>query len=854
MGADHRKRSLNSTGDLDHGLQEHHRAKTKIFVSQYHYLNQHISLKFDVDGKRVIAKTEQIGLSSRHLDPFVSSSHNKGALADVVAIPSGLFDPNNLKKLVSYEAWKSLLSEKERNYLKQFLPGELKPEHVLKPLLSEENLHFGNPFLKWRKLKINLRRGSSLCSGDLHPDAVLHQEQSIRANKKAYYYELQKYHDNMIENLQNMKERCANSSDPEAEILHMTRSRRVAGARERKSHYPGESWGSSSYSSSGNADEKAYSSHNWNHSGANVSNFQKRVHGKAFGKQKNEKPAASPEGPSAIPKLGKGEKHQKINTKYDDGTKYMSYVKISKSQHELVKSMKQSGNSIQAKTLNRFLGNLDNLHVKPYEMFEKEEQINILKSNLANKDLPVAYENWKNRQTWRSHAVKFLCQEIEEKANDPIEDENETPGEVPLHSQGNEGVARESISDDNAERDPSSMQGQSLQIQSLNADRTFSPVDLNAEDVPVASENSEGDDNTSDVGHASQDTPDETESQRQVGVGKIEQLHQSPVLGTWRPANARTSIPASTSNIEYVNSGNLSLRPQLAIKEEPAKFIDLKSEVPAEDPTRDFLHQQSTDLPFFNYQTRDENGLLHSLIKRGDRYPHGQRSGMDFSPTTNMLDPSPFVGNFPEQLQQPFPLGYIGHSQKVANEVFMHPSIQETVFADNNRFALPKQENLFPMGMGEWGDTRAVASTHFHSGPAETLNHNWFPVENRVQGGWPGPESNLFSNQDLGGGSGGDQGLYSVLHQCNNMHSRSPFLATTPTILTMNHGEGISSGIPRTSGLLPQVSLPFEHLSHVQGPLGVAALKANGMGWMLPRQTTTLHDPTEKPFLESWHQ
>ncbi|GAB2229833.1 hypothetical protein Drorol1_Dr00014089 [Drosera rotundifolia] len=848
MGADHRKQRLNSTGDFDHGLKDHHRAKKKNLVSQYHDLNPHISLKFDADGKMVIAKREQIGISWRHLDPFVSSSsHRKSALADVVAIPNGLFDPNNLKELVSYEAWKSLLSEKERNYLKQFLPEELKPEHVLKPLLVGENLHFGNPFLKW---------GSSLCSGDLHPDAVLHQEQSIRANKKAYYSELQMYHDNMIENLQNMKERCANSSDPEAEIFQMTRSRRGTGAHEGKSDYPGESGGSSSYSSSGNADEKAYSSDNWNHLGANGSNFQKRVHGKAFGKHKNEKPAASPDGPNAIPKSGKGEKHQKLNTKYDDGTKYMSYVKISKSQHKLVKSMKQSGNSVQAKALNHVLGNLDNFRVKPYEMFEKEEQNNILEywSNLANKDLPVAYDNWKRRQTWRSQALKSLCQEIEEKANDPMEVEKETPGEVSLHSQGNEGAAHESISDENAEPDPSSMEGQSLQIPSLNADPTFSPVDLNAEDNPVTSENSDGDDGTSDVGHTSQNAPDETEGQKLVEVGKIEQLHQSPVLGTWRPANARTSIPASTSNIEFVNSGNLSLRPQLVIKEEPAKFIDLESEVPAEDPTRDFLHQQSTDLPFFNYQTRDENGLLHSLIKRGVGYPHEQRSGMDFNTTTNMLETEHFVGNFPERLQQPFPLGHMGHSQKVANEFFMHPSIQETVFADNSRFALPKQENLFPIGMGEWGDTRAVASTQFHSGPAETLNHDWFPVENRVQGGWPCPESNLFSNQGLGGGSGGDQGLYSVLHQCNNMRSRSPFLATVPTILTMNHGEGISGGIPRSSGLLPQVSSPFEHLSHVQEPLGAAALKNNGMGWMLPHQTTTLHDPTEKPFLESWHQ
>lgn len=36
--------------------------------------------------------------------------------------------------------------------------------------------------------------------------------------------------------------------------------------------------------------------------------------------------------------------------------------------------MKQSGKSIQSKSLNCVLGNLDTLHVQPYEEFVKEEQ------------------------------------------------------------------------------------------------------------------------------------------------------------------------------------------------------------------------------------------------------------------------------------------------------------------------------------------------------------------------------------------------------------------------------------------------------------------------------------------------
>ncbi|XP_028795617.1 uncharacterized protein LOC114751118 [Neltuma alba] len=70
----------------------------------------------------------------------------------------------------------------------------------------------------------------------------------------------------------------------------------------------------------------------------------------------------------------KGDKLLKRNTYSSESNKYMSCIKISKKQHELVKSMKQTGKSIQSRSLNRVLGNLDNIHVQSYEVFIKEEQ------------------------------------------------------------------------------------------------------------------------------------------------------------------------------------------------------------------------------------------------------------------------------------------------------------------------------------------------------------------------------------------------------------------------------------------------------------------------------------------------
>lgn len=102
-------------------------------------------------------------------------------------------------------------------------------------------------------------RGASLCSGNLHPDAVLCQEQSLKADKKKYYSKLQDYHNeygrllcyvmllnkvwfmchmlsltmfakflvfsgygSMITYLQELKDTWESSKDPEKEVLQNT--------------------------------------------------------------------------------------------------------------------------------------------------------------------------------------------------------------------------------------------------------------------------------------------------------------------------------------------------------------------------------------------------------------------------------------------------------------------------------------------------------------------------------------------------------------------------------------------------------------------------------------------------------
>ncbi|GMH06890.1 hypothetical protein Nepgr_008730 [Nepenthes gracilis] len=856
MAADQRKRRLNAVSAFCYESWEKQKAKKKNFGSlQYDFsLNPHISLKWDEKEKRVVAKGEQIGISWRHLTSCITCPPRKNnILADIVAIPKDIFELKDLKELLSLQVWKSHLTEKERKYLMQFLPEGSEPEQVVQLLLTGDNFHFGNPFLKW---------ASSLCSGGLHPDVVCHHEQSFRANKKEYYAELQSYHDNMIGTLQILKEKCAHSKDPETEIVQMMRSRRHAEENissddnELTFRDPDENIGAASESCSWTADEKACSSDNMTLSMVKGAELKKR------GNNKNEKPVVYSDGLKTVSRLKKGDKLQKLNVNYNDGSKYMSYVKISKKQHELVMSMKQSGNSIQTRALNRVLGNLDNFHVKPYEMFEREEENRILEhwSNLANKDLPVAFANWRKRQLGRWQIGKSLCKEMEEKLKNLMEDEEEISGGITVHQQDDVGAAHQPHLEENLESDSSPMEDHSLQISSLNVNPMFSPTDLNAEGNPIASEMSEYH-VTSDTVEGSQNRSLYPGNHNSVDVHKTEGLSHSSVADAWPPASMPDSYCHPTSsNVEYPSSSELSLGRRQEVEEQSARMIDLKSNMPREDPTKDLLHQQAADMPFFSsYQTRDRNELLHSLLKR-DNYYHEQRSGLDFHPTTSMLmESSQFPGHFREQLQPSFALE---HRQKGQSDLYMHQNIQENIFSDNSRYTNPRQEH-FSIDMQDWSNSRVSAPIHSHLGSGEMLNHNWFSSENRTRDGWSGSECGVFRNLSLGNGGSGDQSLYSVLSQSNNLHPLTTFdaVGSNDKFIPSNYGEDMGSEvIPRTSNPLPQAVSPLHYLSGHDATAAAAtaaaatALKNSSMGWMsLPRQTS-LHDPTGKSFSKLWNQ
>ncbi|XP_027770097.1 uncharacterized protein LOC107011077 isoform X4 [Solanum pennellii] len=357
MVADQWKKRLRAINNTDCHLEPHglKKKKKKQGLAGYNLkLRSNVSLVWDDKKRCVLAKKEQIGISQRELSPFLDSiSHHHSILADVFTLPHETFELNNLSEVLSHKVWQANLSEDERGFLTQFLPEGSGPDDIVYKLLGEENFHFGNQFLKW---------GQMICSGSFHPDNVMRQEQLFKANKKAYYMELQNYHDNMIGKLQLWKESLESCKDSEEEMVERILRKGLT--------------------------EGTYGS--------------------------------SPDGAKMAARSRKGEKLNKRNIQHSDGAKYMSYIKVSREHYQRVKnSMKHNSNSIQPRSLSNVLGDVENLHVQPFEFYEEEERQKLHDHwlQLANRDVPAGFAKWIKRRSQEYYVRISLGQEMEKKLN-----------------------------------------------------------------------------------------------------------------------------------------------------------------------------------------------------------------------------------------------------------------------------------------------------------------------------------------------------------------------------------------------------------------------------------------------------
>ncbi|KAF5479236.1 hypothetical protein F2P56_000074 [Juglans regia] len=889
MAADQRRKRLLGASIRGSSSRQKHRLKrTDLGLPQNgSNMQSHISLEWDGNQKRVVAKREQIGISWRDVKTFSNSVLcHQNTLADVFPIPQEILKLENLTEVLSYEVWQSHLSENERNFLVGLLPRGSEPQQVVQALLAGDNFHFGNPFLKW---------GASLCSGSLHPDAVLHREHCLKAEKKTYYLKLQKYHNDMIGYLLKLKERCESCKDPEKEIVQKI-WKSIDGLEKRIPSHGNESifpdpeddFTATSESCSGAADDKVCSSDNQNSSLMKHAELLKRVSEKGFTKDEGKNLwIASDDVLNLGAKAGIGDKLHGHNIHSSDGAKYMSYFKISKKQHELVKNMKQSGKSIQSSSLNRVLGNIDSFHVQPYEVFVEEEQKKLHQHwlQLATKVLPVAIADWREKWFRRWLMANSLEQEMKDKLKPLMQDDDNKNLENMLQDQKeNKLINNVSTVEDDEEsvlgspRNQESVPGSPHNHESVPvspwSQESVPVLPRDQESVPVSPQNQSPQQIYSlSCGHEVDTMAMESENNHIMPKSDTGPRDETEYSGNLNTADIVTSQGASLTSGKNVwpsvsmpqsyNDSTASHEFTVAALEhsrvndlQRAHSIDLESDLHVEETGKDFLHRQSGECSFSSYPSQDQNELLQSLFKSQGIVSYHQeqkQKGLAFQPPNNLtMENGQFPGNFQEQPQQSLPLE---QDQKRQNGVYMQRNGSGNMYSDGVRYSIPRQEHMAPVTLQDWTVNSISMPAPLQSGlnGEELLSQNWYSGEHQVHGGWTGSDGVSFQSQSIGSGSGADQSIIDVITHCNQLRPTGPYDSVGSTEqFTALRNYGIVGGVtPRINNVLPQASHPLDYLSGREA--GISMIP-DDMGWMnLPHQSSVLHDPMGKPYLRSWN-
>ncbi|XP_068665767.1 uncharacterized protein [Aristolochia californica] len=846
-------------------LQEQYRSKRKKkHESSLNVLNMrpHISLEWDDSRNRAVAKREQIGITLRHMAPYMDSiplSH--AGLADVICIPQEVFRLENLCEVLSVQVFDQYLSQSERKFLIQFLPRGNDIDQVLQALFVGENFHFGNPFLEWV---------SSLCSGNLHPDAVLHSERKLKSNRQVYYSELQKYHNDMLECLQVWKERWMCCEDPDKEIVEelwsLSRkntdksfSPQVIGSRSCEAE---DSIVATADSCSWVAEDKVFTCKKATILGKKIMEPLER---RDVIMHKSGTFLVTSERAKVMTDAKNVEKPQNFYMCSNDVAKYMSYFKISKKQHQQVKKLKQNGDGIQSKSLNHVLGDMERFIVQPYELFE-EEQMKKLQEHwlkLAMRDVPAAFSHRKEQQLQRQLWKRSIGQELETRVS--LTDEVE--GRDNLNSLHHEAVSGES---EDASSDDQPNDGE---------DESLSPATHNSPPLPlqrIPSLNSHHDQLGSlDSKEASEEIV-EHQAATSLPLFSENANHSEDVMerkaslasgkSVWKSVSVSDSYYHSTSRShEYTSAGELTLSQPQPMKQQNSRVIDLEVTMVDPESEESLLRTSCNEVgghatniengaPLFcSYSSQDRNGSFPPFLKEQgmlQSYSNDQVSGLKqqvlgFLPTNNgSPENKQFPGQFQEQQERTFEEREIGEK-----DVFMHQLIEKNIYS-NSRY--PSQGPFPSVDMQDWmTDTSRMGSLHGHINGPMLGPQNWFPGEPRVGNGWSVVDVPASTGQSLGGaGSSTDESLYSVLSQYNQIQPRPPYNSVSAEHLNPPRNF-VGGGFSENGDVFPYSAHQFNYLSGCEA----SAVKANNTSWTnLQHTSTSLHDQIARPFLRSWNQ
>ncbi|KAL6508126.1 hypothetical protein OROHE_021668 [Orobanche hederae] len=905
MAADQRKRRANAASLVGCTSREQYRVIRKKLQIQKQDINlrPNISLEWDNNKKVVVSKREQIGITRRHLISFIEPGPpGHSMLADVFSVPQEIFELENLSEIVSYEVWQSYLSDNERRFLSQFLPKVPEPDRNIRDLLAGDNFHFGNPFLKW---------GASLCYGELHPDIILHEEQSLKAGRKAYYSDLQKYHYGMIENLQVWKEKWASCKDPEVDIVQNIWSSRwhERSVHQVETRFCGneETLVASPESCSCTNSEMAYSSDNQNLGTVHVESQRRN----GFLKTVSDNSSIGLKVVAAISK--KGEHLHKRNIQHTDGAKYMSYIKVSREQHERVKSsLKHASNSIHSRSINNVLG-IDALNVHPYERFVEEEKKKLHQHwvKLASKDILEGFANWRKRQLQRQKQIRSLGEEIGEKLefqttmdekkedfqNKQTELSDDIEEEI-LPSVTNEGIEKEQFdglfqqpedTEEAIHEMETKIEDESEEVKSeyIFEERMHDDAKMTEdEDMPnqvsiqdhnqqqqiasslnnsprstmiappspvfypqnIVSASSNPQDNSMEMGsHASAKTDDEDLSVVSDYPSSSDVWPVDDVHGSYYQATA--------TNAGYAPAGNL----QFNLLDKGA------AAAAAAGVGKDMPHgrTQTTDddMSFFNpYSNQDRNELLHSLFKGHQSnltYHHHQQqkhSGLDFQHRNNlMVDAAHFPGHFmeptlPLDSRQKRPNDYLYH------HLLHHPNnsnnIQESSMFTGGSFAMPVNN------IHDWTAVNSACIMPVVPSQPQLLSQGWYNNNGTTtRDGWPSLEVATV----VGG------------HHNNHLFSSSSSVRDSSSDQTLfsvlsecnelppraSYDDALAGNYTNSGGGVSSNFLQESSTSTTSNYLNEVKMNSLGLRWMMgmPQQNSGMQQESlGKSFLRSWNQ
>ncbi|XP_050380593.1 uncharacterized protein LOC126797884 isoform X2 [Argentina anserina] len=828
-------------------------------------INPHISLEWDGTQRMVVAIRDQIGISWNDVRPYIDSTFTSYNIpADVFVVPHGIYELNNLEDVLTYEVWQTDLSENERSDLMQFLPrgsDSSDAQQIVKALLAGDYFNFGNPFLKW---------GTSLCSGHFHPDVILRREQCLMAEKKVYYKELQKYHNGLIAYLLNLKETYTRCEDPEKDFLQkIWRSRKdmekYSSSHAIESRFCDLDENATPTSESGSwvAEEKACCSDNQISSLIKGRKLQNRFCDKGFPMDQNRQILLTEDDAlnvRATPK--KGDKLLKRNNIYNnDGAKYMSYVKVSKKQYEIVKSMKQSGRSIHFRSLNRILGN--DCNILPYQVFVEEEQKNLRKHwlQLARKDLPVAYEIWMEMRLQRRKMAVSLETNMKERLESVMEDEGNDNHSM-LQDELEVGN-HESTVHDEEKPVPDMPQGEDFRMEGDEKSQQFTDgfecnlTDIDSEKHMCIQSDKDSEKNVITVSDHSPPNLSEYSGNLNIAHATVSQEARLCSGGdAWKAVSMPLSYHDSSANHEYASVCEFSaMLPQVNDLHQTC-ILDLESDLPAGNMGKDLSHKQSDNGSFNSYLNQDRNELLQSLFKGQGMlsYPLQKQAGFDFRPPNSVfMSNGQYPMHFEEQQHQSLPLEL---GQKRDNGVYMPQNLTESMYSDGGKYLTPRQQHLTPVNLQDWNvrSVRMPGPLQSHSSCGDTLSQYWLSSEHPVHGGWSGLDAANITSHNIGSGSAANESLFSVLSHCNQLRSGNPYhLAGSTDQFISPRSHGMMSGVtPRIGNVLPQAAHALDYLG---GREAATSVMHDDMQWMnLPHQNSGLCDPMGKSFLRSWNR